>query len=181
MKREKYIVFEAVFGLAALAVGMFVWGAYRVSHTATAPPIASTGVFLVSPTQLRVLYIDYNEKYFGGKLPCYITVEYGKNPYNPTEYGHYEPETYTITINSKYGEQPSMVNLTLLHEMAHVAVRQQRKKQPLVQGITGLTIDSTGTAVPTYGWIQTYFDPHGPDFQREMKRLAAAGAFEGIW
>jgi predicted SprT family Zn-dependent metalloprotease len=58
-----------------------------------------------------------------------------------------------IVINRKDRSRDSVWKLTLLHEMCHLALPN---------------------AKPTDGF-------HGRDFQKEMLRLAKAGALKGLW
>jgi len=103
---------------------------------------------------LEQLYAEYNDLYFGGGLPT-IPVKWGKvHKSHAAEFVTYEDGTLAIVISPKLKTYTCWAYLTLIHEMAHVKLRN-------FKGDDG--------------------DLHGPKFQREMKRLANAGAFNGLW
>lgn len=120
-------------------------------------------------TQLQRFYAEYNQKYFNGRLPKDCKVVYEDltkvkaiGHFCPSEWTAYDPEskkfkpyktTYKIKICTRIKKFRRMVLCTLLHEMAHLSTDL---KYP---GRSG----------------------HGHYWQREMKRLANVGAFNGLW
>lgn len=100
----------------------------------------------------------FNDGYFDGKLPK-TTVHYAEVPNEQDVIGFSVcdmdddagPTTCEIWVVPHYNIEPMSANLTLAHEMCHVAL---------------------------YG---KEFDDHGPVWQGCMKRLAVEGAFEGSW
>ena len=112
--------------------------------------------YVYSHPYLQKLYRQYNKKYFGGKLPA-------------------------IRIN--------------------FVSPADMKKSGLGRGTCAVTCFENGVAVAVYISITRYKTwryiksdilhelchiahpkaEHGPVFENEMKRLASAGAFKGIW
>ncbi len=104
---------------------------------------------MVSDTQLRRWFREYNQRYFGGTLPRDTAVYYATvdGAYGDCDYK--SDGRFHIRINPDNTWGRSVRRLTLLHEMVHIAV-----------------------------WPRV---THGPYFEREMMRLASAGAMRGIW
>jgi hypothetical protein len=100
---------------------------------------------------LEQLYAEYNDLYFEGKLPT-IPVKWGKVHKNhDAEFVTYVDGSLAIVLTPGLKKFPRFAYIRVLHEMIHV-------KQRDLKG-----------------------DLHGPKFQREMKRLARVGAFDGLW
>lgn len=115
-------------------------------------------------TKLQFWFWKYNKQYFSGRLPeCDIKWADLK------EFGHQgvryvqkrsrgriemEPRFY-IRIAKDTRSKESTWKMTLLHELCHLKLRN---KDGFHQG-----------------------RDHGHKFQREMKRLANMGAFNGLW
>lgn len=112
------------------------------------------------------LYATYNTRYFGGKLPV-VDIEmidlkshdyYGKcsepgqPKYRTRRPKEPRPARFKIQISKWTKKNPKILAMTLLHEMVHVKLWD-------VPGITD----------------------HGRRFDKEMTRLAVAGAFNGLW
>lgn len=102
------------------------------------------------PVDLESLYAEYNSKYFGGELPK-IPVRWGK-----VEEGHaaeFWPSTMEIVIHPTIRRcgLDKYTKILLLHEMAHVKLRDRRIKD------------------------------HGRIWTNEMSRLANIGAFDKLW
>jgi SprT-like family len=111
---------------------------------------------MLSDRTLKRLYRQINRQYFFGKLPSRTIVHYTRMPgeLGRMEYcGLARPE---ISINKRMHITPSQAVMTLCHEMAHLYVICKHGKR-------GLRVE------------------HGPIFQREMLRLAKAGAFASHW
>jgi hypothetical protein len=101
--------------------------------------------------ELEEAYADYNARFFGGLLPE-IPVKWGKTlSRHAAEFVTYEDRSLAIIINPRLKPFGCYTHLTLLHEMVHAELRNERG------------------------------DLHGPKFQRRMKRLARMGAFNGLW
>jgi len=99
----------------------------------------------------------FNDGYFDGKLPK-TTVHYAEVPNEEDVVGfticdmdENGPMECEVWVVPHYNIEPMAANLTLAHEMCHIAV---------------------------YG---KEFDDHGPKWQGCMKHLATEGAFEGSW
>lgn len=101
----------------------------------------------VSHKELYKEYLVYRQKYFPN-LPEDVNVVFA-----PTDcYGEVwldDKETWTIRIDPKYAIEKRMWQLTLLHEMSHMAIHP--------------------------------YQGHGKKFQKEMLRLADAGALRKVW
>lgn len=122
---------------------------------------------MVGNRTLQKKYAEYNQKYFGGKLPvCPVDWQ------NLSRYGAIGRHRWfviegkgmdgrwrevriehTIHLDPMLKKMPNLKLSTLLHEMCHVAVRQQSVRA----------------------------EAHGRLFQQEMLRLATAGAFKTLW
>ena len=100
---------------------------------------------------LEQLYAEYNDLYFGGELPT-IPVKWGRVHKNhDAEFVTYVDGSIAIVLAPRLKKFPCFFHMRLIHEMGHVKLR----------GYKG--------------------DLHGPKFQREMRRLANMGAFNGLW
>jgi predicted metal-dependent hydrolase len=89
-----------------------------------------------------------NRQYFGRRLKA--TVRFKKfSGKDRSSLGYALWELNEIYINQEIRNWWGVVEMTLIHEMAHLALPK--------------------TVV------------HGPKFEKEMLRLAKAGAFKGIW
>ena len=98
--------------------------------------------------QLQWTFRDYNDRWFAGRLSD-AAVRYG---YLGDCYGQVCDGTldgFTITLNARYAHDERVIGMTLLHEMAHMAL-----------------------------WP---YKGHDKRFEKEMQRLALAGAFKGLW
>ena len=115
-------------------------------------------------TRLEENFHLANSRYFGGRLKNVkvklTTRHIGGRRRSAVGVTHSSPEKvhrgerkFLIEISSDLKIHPSMTILTLFHEMVHV--KQWDK-------VTNETC-------------------HGRLFNKEMKRLAAAGAFNGLW
>lgn len=150
------------------------------------------------PTEARLnaLYAEYNEDYFGGKLPVLVKVRYAGPDRMGTAYGQYRSDERVIEINTMYSGQTKQIQRTLLHEMVHVRVERERHQRALKRlkptsaipveiiggggGIGGPSMVWTGTGWGLAGG-SPYQDPHDEYWQQEMLRLANAGAFKELW
>lgn len=108
----------------------------------------------------KELYDFLNCRYFKSRLPD-LPVNWGHREYGPKRARHWMGGThfcgtplkpFKITLNPKYKDSYVVWAQTLLHEMVHV---QQ--------------------------WYLPREQAHGRKFQKRMKQLAAAGAFNGLW
>lgn len=100
------------------------------------------------------LFHYYNHKYFGGKLPKYKVV-FAKDLLPRNLIAECNNRRRIIRIATDIKKLACVVRATLLHEMVHAK-----------QGYK----DRRGDKV----W-------HGPQFQKEMLKLAKMGAFKGTW
>jgi hypothetical protein len=115
-------------------------------------------------TKLQKYFQIYNKKYFGGALPP-VTLRWA----DMKHFGHYfarEHEMFDIFTNEVVSVRTEHVielgkwstnnrsvwRMTLLHEMCHLKLRDKKRAAS-----------------------------HGRLFNQEMKRLAASGAFHGLW
>lgn len=112
-------------------------------------------------TELEVWFCTFNHRYFGGRLKeCQVRWVKMKYLGHFTSYQHrgVKAEDYQgpflIRINSKLKWSTALWQLTLLHEMVHLKL---------------------------YGKDKSRKDVHSRMFNREMKKLAARGAFVGLW
>jgi hypothetical protein len=94
-------------------------------------------------------YDGYNEEYFLNQLPS-ARVEWGEMGNMGVTYE--EAGGPLIVISEKYHPSFKEAQMTLLHEMCHVKLRNDH-----------------------------YFDIHGPPFQQCMHDLANQGAFDDLW
>ena len=109
----------------------------------------------------KELYGFWNARYFGGRLPN-IRVGFSKvlcqgkdfHRLGATEFWFKGDRKYPVRIllNDRYKNEFGVWAATLLHEMVHV----QQWRTPTDQ-------------------------MHGRKFQKRMKQLAAAGAFNRLW
>ena len=110
-------------------------------------------------TQLRQWYLEYNHTYFNGRLPkdCEVVWRNLDHIKALGRYYDYDPDTQrtkpVIEINPCLRKMKRIAKFTLVHEMAH------------------LSVDTTHPGRKA----------HGHYWQREMKRLAAKGAFANLW
>ena len=110
-------------------------------------------------TDLEQWFCEYRHKYFGKSLkPCRVF-------YRKMEplglFGSYRVHgarsdggAYYIAISNRIRWSSALVRMTLLHEMVHLKL-VDKDKSPKTR--------------------------HSRMFHREMKRLAARGAFVGLW
>lgn len=112
-------------------------------------------------TELEQRFCEFNHRYFGGRLgECRVV--WAKMPHlgHFASYRHpgIKAEKYKgpflIRISSRIKWSTSLWQLTLLHEMVHLKL---------------------------YGKDKSRKDVHSRMFNREMKKLAARGAFVGLW
>lgn len=112
---------------------------------------------------LEQAYVSYNKKYFDSTLPK-IPIRWSSKigvDRSICAYGWYtgvqddEPGYILISIDLK--RHWSVWRMTLLHEMCHVRLRRNEEE-----------VSSTS-------------EKHSKPWQREMKRLARAGAFNDLW
>lgn len=106
-----------------------------------------------SNPQLHRLYRRLNRKWFSNKLPhdTIVAWEPRLNRIPIQAQLVDEDEPLVILHNPHLRHLTNLVEFNMLHEMAHIATLNKES------------------------------DDHGPRFQREMMRLARAGAFERIW
>lgn len=117
----------------------------------------------VTDRELRRVYRVYNRRYFRGKLPKNFPVRFAAARHFSHRgiYGHLvypidvrkqlRPQSGAIFVREGLREFPAVVAMTLLHEMVHLKLAGRRCQD------------------------------HGRLFTREMKRLAARGAFSAWW
>jgi hypothetical protein len=110
---------------------------------------------------LQKMYDAYNDSYFNGNLPeapvYWVDIPKDGDEYiMGNTYENITSKTYFIEIDTKSNITSMTYDLTLLHEMCHVA-----------------TMDAM---VNKYGETQ-----HGPHFQKCMLQLAENGAFNNLW
>ncbi len=113
-------------------------------------------------------YKAYNEVYFKNELPACETVFRDLQKMSKGAIGHYTPveyeifrggkwtphrKTHRIEIDPKAKYMNVLWQSTLLHEMAHLSVGLKHKR----------------------------VKSHGTIWQKEMLRLATAGAFKNLW
>lgn len=119
------------------------------------------------------LFTLYNNRYFRNRLPhCEVAFK----PHNFTQgLGLFRNKVveqegvkgvlarkYSIYISNRIKWSASLWAMTLLHEMVHLDIHTQMVKNQEI-----------------HKWNKR--TGHGPSFQKEMKRLAAMGAFVGVW
>lgn len=112
------------------------------------------------------LYAAYNKRYFGGNLPP-VDIEMidtrdkdyfgqcsesGQPKYRTAKRMPRQPARFKIHLAKWTKKSPKILAMTLLHEMVHVKL-----------------------------WDIPGIVDHGHRFDKEMKRLARAGAFNGLW
>lgn len=134
---------------------------------------------MVKPLRLQAAYRRYNKALFGGQLPDGMVVAWKRdmsktlvgvwhNPgmiweslflkYDKTEVERFAAKCnkkFFIVISSRLKPFPHYARLVLLHEMTHVFV--------------DLVLGSRDEK------------HHGPQFQKQMMRLARSGALEDLW
>jgi hypothetical protein len=119
----------------------------------------------VKTPNLRRAFNEYNKKYFDGELPAaYLEWRIYKEmkPYYAfLSRTVADPSEFVIAIHPRWKSHPRLWKWGLLHEMCHLKL-----------------------ALLPPSKYRRYGDKdpdHGPDFQKEMQRLALAGAFERLW
>jgi hypothetical protein len=115
--------------------------------------------------QLKRSYLELNRKYFRNRLPKKAVVEFNQNKMRGAEIGraHACGETKcmkgckgpAIWISEKLKPFDCFTEMTLLHEMVHLAI--------------------------DLGGRRRNENEHGRRWQRQMKDLAARGAFRDLW
>lgn len=100
---------------------------------------------------LKIWYESYNEDYFLSALPKDTVLNYG-NIWPNMGLTTHENGAYRISIDADSNKAVRVAQMTLLHEMCHVAQ-----------------------------WGHEDMNPHGPKFQACMHRLADEGAFDQLW
>jgi len=131
-------------------------------HTTTLDEAKTSTLNQTTPLteqQLQQFYRGFNETYFNGNLPD-IPVTYSDEIYSQfgalgmttCHSGDKTGETCHIRLASQFKDASSTILEAELHEACHVSLEGQQDT-----------------------------DDHGPKFQKCMKRLANADAFEGIW
>jgi len=106
-------------------------------------------------TKLQKVFRAYNRKYFAGKLPeCRVIWGKLEAPY----IGTYDPNIPLITLSPTIRKWNCFWRLTLLHEMTHHRLRNHPEEVKARMNAK-----------------------HGPRFNQEMRRLARAEAFDGLW
>jgi hypothetical protein len=110
---------------------------------------------------LQAQYANYNEWYFGGRLPKDVLVTWDDLPMDKGLYvmgKTYEDlagSKFSISIDTKTNIAMATADLTLEHEMCHVA---------------------------TYAYVRDHNeDPHGNAFNECMMSLAKEGAMKDLW
>lgn len=106
---------------------------------------------------LEKLYRCYNKQFFSGRLPKYKVMFISKFS-SKTQVGECDPTKHVIKIAKGIKNYPCEVKMTLFHEMVHAKLLEGKQ-------IT----------------FKVAYNYHSNKFQREMLRLAKAGAFKGIW
>ena len=104
--------------------------------------------------KLKKLYDRLNRKYFGGKLPADTKVCWGNTLKWQGSIGlcHYS-EPPRIEVAAELKTYVRLTESTVLHEMVHLKLFNTKWREP----------------------------DHGPLFQKEMLKLARAGAFRRLW
>lgn len=109
-------------------------------------------------TELEEAFALYKSRYFRNRLkPCRVMwadMEYLGHFGSYRQEGVKEDKYHYIKINRKLKWSGSLWHFTLLHEMVHLKL---------------------------VGKDLSPLDKHSRMFNREMKKLAAVGAFVGIW
>lgn len=114
--------------------------------------------------ELAQLFEEYNRRYFRGHLPPVELAWVDPHPdelawcHTYNEEGRPRCNKGQIHISTQIRHIRNTMKMALLHEMAHWKLRHH----------------------PIVGH-QGRGDSHGHAFQREMKRLAAIGAFRQLW
>lgn len=83
------------------------------------PGTAAKGITL--STDLKMLYDEYNNEYFGDKLPKDAIIDWAEydSEYMATTI-RMTDGTYHIAFNEKYVQADRVLKTTLLHEMCHI-------------------------------------------------------------
>ncbi len=106
--------------------------------------------------KLKKAYNTINRKHFGGKLPKKIAVCWSKRLNRLCLLGrasNFGDGIYSIELLPVLKKYNVLAEMILIHEMVHI-LNYTRNRQD---------------------------GGHGPNFQKEMVRLAKAGAFRKIW
>lgn len=106
--------------------------------------------------KLKARYNHYNKRYFNGRLPDGVTVGWSDSLWRTGVLGQvdgYSDGSFEIRIARELARFPVVSELVLLHETTHVALYERGH----------------------------YRGGHGNKFQREMLRLARAGALRFLW
>lgn len=101
---------------------------------------------------LRRYYLHLNRKWFNGELPLDVIVTWEPCDNAWGELFTLGSGRLHITLDTGLRGMQEFMLITLLHEMAHIAL-----------------------GGPNYG------HKHGRRWRAEMRRLAAAGAFDELW
>lgn len=80
-------------------------------------------------SQLRRWYRDANQRWFGGKLPDDVDLFWAPHD-GCSGMAWQEGDGFVILINPAYALDFHVARLTLLHEMAHLALWPYRKHGP---------------------------------------------------
>lgn len=118
--------------------------------------------------QLERAYASYNRKYFGGQLPKIpvrwsVQIQPNSRDKSRRAYGWFTPgedcgtAEGVILLTTEDKPFPERWRITLLHEMAHVKLRDHPEE------------------------LQSTSDKHSGVWKKEMRRLAAVGAMDDLW
>ena len=129
--------------LAAVAAILVAAGAFY-EHVAVGSPVSA----------LQAFYQEYNEDYFGNRLPKNPVITITDLGDNMGESFQTSSGTWHIGIDRRSNPVEKQRDLTLIHEMCHVDLH--------VSGINTL-------------------DQHGEEFQSCMVRIAKQGGFKELW
>lgn len=121
--------------------------------------------------ELQKAYREYNRQYFKGALPN-VPVRWSKQiglTSGRGDAGFFigtsdEKGDWVILVSHDLKTLEYYWRMTLLHEMAHVSVRNDPKERACTEN--GDNLEPMG---------------HSKVWRIEMRRLAAAGAFDGLW
>ena len=118
----------------------------------------------VGNRELMQWYMQYNRKYFGGRLPTgKVVVKFVRTVDGDRRFlGHcraYDKDgSVLIRISATLASMRAVARMTLIHEMTHAYLDLWR--------VPGKRPDR---------------NPHGRRFVEAMRKHAAAGAFDGLW
>ena len=122
---------------------------------------------------LKECYLSWNKKYFRNKLPLNARVCFKANL---NCYGHYKDE-YQVLAKRVRGPQKG--EYRVLYSRPHTICVDMRLKKQKDWCTVGITLLHEMAHMHLY--IKDGYTGHGNKFQREMKRLANAGAFRNFW